>query len=851
MFRTRLAYENWKSKYQYGDESPLETQNRAAKALASVEKKNREYWQDKFLRVLVKFGPNDTPEGLKATLGGRITANIGTAYRATTLLNCFINGPVKNATIKYQRVIPNTDKVIDNEIVTQDTPDSLANIFLTILEQAETLKSEGGYGINFDFIRPRGSIIEGIGIQHPGVIKYMEIWDKVSDVIVQGNNDGYKDLIKNYLDPHSDEGRKARKILKKMARKGAMMGCLSIWHPDIEEFVRAKQTKGVLTKFNISVVVDNKFLKAVEEDDFYDLHFNGVVYKRIKAKDLYELIMQSTYNRAEPGILFFDNMQRNNPLSYLGLINATNPCGEIGGNPYTSTVCLLGSLNLTQYVRKDRTFDWEQYKEDVAVFARMLDNVNDLTDSALPQYKWATKNIRQYGMGVNGLGSALYMMGIAYNSPAAIEFAELVNWWKEEICWRTSALLAEEKGVFPAFNEKFFETEWFTQFTRISEETKALMRKHGVRNGKTTTNPPLGNSSIVCDNVSNGIEPVFMYEYNRTYIADGWPEGLTKDNVTTILKETKQGDATVWQGDFNGVRYHYEPHNRGLCIIETVRDYGYQWVLDNYPDDISSNADYLVTTEQLSVEDHVAIQEVVQRNINQSVSKTANLPNDYPYEDFKKLYLEAGKRGLNGFTTYRSGSMEEVLGKIEKKEEKQELAVITEGLELPDEFVNGPTKVIRKEGQKFYIHFSYLPEDEAMNHAVAMWIHTNHRGDVVAADAAVEKLGKLLTDFGVSQELVETQANKIRNNSTSQKLAKMVSMCLRHNLPLASIVMALENIEGDYISSLITAVRKFLGGQIKDGTKILGRKCGVCESTNLAFESGCSKCLDCGASACG
>ena len=383
MFKTNLARENWESKYQYKNETPLETQIRAAKAVASVEE-NPEEWVDKFLRVLVKFDENDKPVGLKNTFGGRITANIGTDYYGTTLLNCFINGCVTNATIEYERKIPNTEETIKVSYKTEDNGDNLRNIMLTLLEQAETLKSEGGYGVNFGFIRPRGSLIKSIGIRHPGVVHYMGIWDIVANVIVQGDSDGYKDTVENHIKLDED----IQTAIKKQARKGAQMAVLPVWHPDIEEFVRAKQESGKLTKFNISVLVDNKFMDAVMNDDFYELHFQGKVFKKVKAKELYDLIMKSTYNRAEPGILYFDNMQANNPLAYMGDVIATNPCGEIPGNANTSTVCLLGSNNLTQYVNPDRTFDWEQYENDVCLFARMIDNVCDLTKAPLPQYEW-------------------------------------------------------------------------------------------------------------------------------------------------------------------------------------------------------------------------------------------------------------------------------------------------------------------------------------------------------------------------------------------------------------------------------------------------------------------------------
>lgn len=788
--------------------------------------------------------------GLKVTMGGRITANIGTEYTGTTLLNCFINGPVSNAFISYTRKIPT---IGDMKVVrqTQKTPDSLSNIMLTLLEQAETLKSEGGWGMNFDFIRPRSSLIKGVGIRHPGVIAYMELFDKSSDIIVKGDNDGYKDTLEySYISDNLI--RTANE--KKKPRKGAMMGVLSSNHPDISEFVTAKQTPGKLTKFNISILTDEEFMTAVDNDTDYQLWFpdengNKVTYKTVRAVDLYDLIMTSTYNRAEPGVLFGDNMQKNNPLAYLGDLNATNPCGEIGGNPATSTVCLLLSLNLTMYINSKKIFNVELYTSDLATAARMADNINDLTTAPLTQYTWASKNIRQYGMGVNGMGSALYMLGVGYADKEAMAFAELVTSLKEEITWKVSAELAAEKGVFPAYDKEGFEgTHWFTNFTKITENTKNLIRKNGVRNGKTTTQPPLGNSSVICDMVSNGLEPVFMKEYQRTYIADSWPVGLEVGNVKTVLKPTKAGDADVWQGEFAGKTYYYEPHNRGLCIIEPVRDYGYQWVLENYPEEV--DAAYLVTTESLTVDNHMDVQEIFQRNCNQSISKTANLPAGYSFDDFKQLYLKAWKKGLNGFTTYVSGSMESVLSAIEEKAVKGEREIIKSNLKLPDTFVNGDTNIIYKEGQKFYFHFSYLPEDTEKVFPVVIWINTNSTGEIREANGAVKKLGELLLKFEIEEVLISVQREKIKGDSGVTRVSKMISMCLRHNIPIVSIVAALDTLEEVYVTDTIFAVKKFLSEQIVDGEAVLGAVCSACKGTHVVYESGCSLCKDCGNTNC-
>lgn len=882
IFNTSLARQNWQSKYQYGDETPLETFKRIANALSTVEQ-DQEYWYGRFLDMMLKteeIAPGQYAAiGLKNTFGGRITANAGTEYAGTTLMNCFIAGPVQDATVSYKKVVPGTDKFIDVVYQTEG-PDSLKNIMLSLLEQAETLKSEGGYGISFEWIRPRGSVIKGIGIRHPGVIHYMDIWDKVASVIVMGDNDGYKDTVKNYLE--GDEDLAIR--LKKQARKGAQMASLPIWHPDVEEFVRAKQEPGRLTKFNISVMIDDRFMNAVSQDDFYDLWFPEIsdedfsedfrylwdahstddrfyrdtrgrvytkkVYKRVKAKELYDLIIQSTYNRNEPGVLFYDNMQRNNPLAYLGNVNSTNPCGEIGGNPETSTVCLLGSVNLTQYVSNDRVFDWDQLEEDIEVFSRALDNVNDLTNNTLPQYNWATDNVRQYGMGLNGLGSALLMLGIPYNSQEALDFTERVTALKEEVTWRSSARLAEEKGPFPAYNEKFLETNWFTNFTKISEETKQLIRQHGVRNGKTTTNPPLGNSSVISDMVSNGIEPIFMMEYYRTYIVDKWPDGLTRENVKTVLTESMQGDEVVWKGTYEGQDYLYEPHNRGLCVTEPVRDYGYQWVLDNYPQDFNKgNPNYVVTTNELTVEEHVNIQEIVQRNCNQSVSKTNNLPNDYSYERFTNLYFDAWQKGLNGYTTYRDGTMGAVLSKIENTDDDDsDDEQILDDVILPAEFYNGETSVVKREGNKFYIHFSYPTPKK--KRPVAIWITTNTQAPIRHTNQAVNVLLELAKDKGIKKSHIDAVREKIKENTANNRLARAVSFCLRHRIPIVDIVIELDKLEEVYVTDLVFAIKKFLSSYVKDGTSVDGRECSNCGSSNIEYSGGCANCRDCGTSGC-
>jgi ribonucleoside-diphosphate reductase alpha chain len=848
ILKTQLAKEIWRNKYKYNNEDELETQIRVASSLASIEK-NKKYWEEKFLNCLVKFDENKQPLGLKCTTGGRITANIGTSYKNASLFNCYVSNSVKNATIKYIRKVPNTDVKIPVIYESPDTGDDMINIILTLLEQSLTLGSEGGWGTNFSFIRPRGAIIKGIGIEHPGIVKFLEVFDKMADIIVSGNNDGFIPPLKDIT---TIERVKTLGPKKEIIRKGAMMACLSCDHPDIEEFVLAKQKGGRFTKFNFSVLITDDFMNKVAKDENFDLVFDGKIYKTIKAKELYDLIMKSTYNKNEPGVLFYDNMQKNNPLSYLGPVDATNPCGEVPGNSAITTCCLLGSINLTQYITLEREFDWNQYIEDIHVFVRMLDNVNDLQKRDLPAYLWNIKNVRQIGVGLNGFGSMLYMLGVPYNSKKAIDLAEKLNRIKLNECLKASALLAKEKGKAKMFNKNYFKTYYWNNYLKgkLDDQTIKLVKKYGLRNCKLTTSPPLGNSSVLCDNISNGLEPVFTHQYERTYIVSNWPEGLNQDNIKNLLKKIEVADVTCWEGEYNGKFYYYEPHNRGLCIKEKVNDYGYKWILDNYPEEI--NKKYLISSSDLKIDDHINIQLAFQKYIDQAVSKTCIIPNDYPYEDFKNLYKKAWKNGLLGFTTYREGTMESVLSKIEEVKEISEHLVIR-NVRLPKKFINGPCEIIKREGIKYYIHFSYLEEDKEYKFPIAIWLQTNHvfTGEAVYVNRAMRSLENLLTKYEIEDQYIDKLYNKCKNDPPNYKLAKYISMCLRHNLPILDIVLALENLEGDNISTILTAVRKFLSKHIENGTKVKGKKCPACNSEKIIYESGCIKCLDCGEGNCG
>jgi ribonucleoside-diphosphate reductase alpha chain len=430
-FQDAFSKEVWESTYKdHNDTTIDDTMRRIAKAVASVEDTEfqQELWEERFYDMLTDF---------KVTAGGRIYANAGTEWGGTTMLNCFV-APRANYDI-----------------------DSLPAIIDDVFKQAQTLKSEGGWGQNFSWIRPRGAFIGGIGVESPGSVKYMEIYDKVSDVITSGSGTKSKN-----------------KKAKGKIRKGAMMGILDVWHPDIIEFITAKQQPGRLTKFNISVNCTDAFMSKVinviewkkdldnlktlysnnvtedqqkeivilesdiETEDVWSLRFPDTThvgykdnwdgdiatwesmgypvteFRKVSASWLWNLMMESTYNRAEPGIVFLDRANYFDPLSYYHKIIATNPCGEQVLPP--AGVCNLGSVNLTQFVLADGSgFDLEQIEKYVVYTVRFLDNVNSLSNAPLPEYVDSMQNKRRIGVGILGWGSALFMLKVRFGSEQA------------------------------------------------------------------------------------------------------------------------------------------------------------------------------------------------------------------------------------------------------------------------------------------------------------------------------------------------------------------------------------------------------------------------------------------------
>ena len=497
-------------------------------------------------------------EDFKFLPAGRIVAGAGTGRRVT-LFNCFVMG---------------------------DIEDDLGSIFSHLREAALTMQQGGGIGYDFSTLRPKGAVVRGVSADASGPLSFMDVWDSM-----------------------------CRTIMSAGSRRGAMMATMRCDHPDIEAFIAAKREPGRLRNFNLSVLVTDAFMAAVDADADWPLVFAGQTYRTIKAQALWDSIMRATYDYAEPGVLFIDRINARNNLYYCEAIHSTNPCAEQPLPPYGA--CLLGSVNLARLVRDPFTpaahLDEAALAELVGTAVRMMDNTIDASGFPLEEQRQEAYAKRRIGLGLTGLADALMMVGQRYGSDQAAETAGRWAGLVSRAAYLTSADLAAEKGAFPLFDRDAYMAG--ESIRDLDPDVQASIARQGIRNALLTSIAPTGTISLLADNVSSGIEPVFAHSYTRKVTErDGSKrEELVEDYAVRLYRTRFGADAIL--------------------------------------------PDTFVTAQTLTPAEHIKMQAALQRHVDSAISKTVNVPEDIDFESFQQVYKDAYRQGCKGCTTYRPNAI--------------------------------------------------------------------------------------------------------------------------------------------------------------------------------------------------
>ncbi|UAB87829.1 adenosylcobalamin-dependent ribonucleoside-diphosphate reductase [Ruegeria sp. SCSIO 43209] len=700
-------------------------------------------------------------EDFKYLPAGRITAGAGTA-RQVTLFNCFVMGTI---------------------------PDSMGGIFDMLKEAALTMQQGGGIGYDFSTIRPRGADVKGVAADASGPLSFMDVWDAM-----------------------------CRTIMSAGSRRGAMMATMRCDHPDIEQFITAKSDPARLRMFNMSVLVTDPFMEAVKADGPWDLVFDGKVYHTVQARDLWNKIMQATYDYAEPGVIFIDRINQANNLNYVETISATNPCGEQPLPPYGA--CLLGSINLARLVAEPfedaAHLDEEALQELVATAVRMMDNVVDASKFPLAEQEAEAQDKRRIGLGVTGLADALLMLGLRYGSDEAARQTER---WLHAIAraaYLASVDLAREKGAFPLFDaEKYLASGTMQQ---MDDDVRDAIREHGIRNALLTSIAPTGTISLYAGNVSSGIEPVFAYAYTRKV--------LQKDGSRTE---------------------------------EEVVDYAVQMWRDKFGD--AELPEYFVNAQTLSPSHHVKMQAAAQKWIDSSISKTINCPEDISFDAFKDVYMQAWDQGCKGCTTYRPN---DVTGSVLSVSESDDKA--------PGESADAPHEV---DGGEVVYMSEPLDRPQSLEGSTykLKWPDSEHAIYLTINDIVI---GGRRRPFEVF-----INSKNMEHYAWTLALTRMISAVFRRGGDVSFVVEELKAVfdprggawvKGKYIPSILAAIGGvieqhmvnigFLEGegmglksdpqaQVVNMDAPRGKACPSCGQFDMVMIEGCMTCRSCGHSKCG
>lgn len=566
-FKTPIAEEIWDIKYRLKEQDGTPIDQTVQDTWMRVAKDLARAEKEPELWVNKFYG---VLENFSFIPAGRINAGAGTD-RNVTLFNCFVMNTIE---------------------------DDLEAIYDNLKEAAVTMQQGGGIGYDFSTLRPKGAPVKGVAAEASGPLTFMDVWDASCKTIMSAG-----------------------------VRRGAMMATMRVDHPDIFDFVEAKRDSARLRMFNLSVLVTDDFMKAVENNEKFPLQFGGKIYRYVSAKGLWDKIMSSTYEYAEPGVIFIDRINQDNNLNYCETIAATNPCGEQPLPPYGA--CLLGSINMLTMLNDDYSLNQEKLRYTIYMAVRMMDNVVDVSKFPLKEQEVEAKNKRRIGLGVTGLADALALAGIKYGTDEAAVWVESVMKFISVESYKASIELAKEKGSFPLLDvDKFLDSG---NMKKMPEDVREGVRKYGIRNALLTSIAPTGTISLYAGNVSSGIEPIFALEYERK----------------------------VMQKD-------------GSKVTQDVVDYAVdKYRRDNpYADKLP---DSFVTAQTLHPLEHVKMQAAAQKWVDSSISKTINCPEDISFDDFKDVYLQAWKSGCKGCTTYRPNDITgSVLSAKESKKPEQE-----------------------------------------------------------------------------------------------------------------------------------------------------------------------------------
>jgi ribonucleoside-diphosphate reductase alpha chain len=764
-FDTAIARQIWDMKYRFKSVDGT-----------AIDQNVQDTWR-RVARALaaVEARPGDWEDrffkalsGFSFLPAGRINAGAGTG-RNVTLFNCFVMGTI---------------------------PDSIDGIFEALKEAAVSMQQGGGIGYDFSTIRPKGAEVKGVAADASGPLSFMDVWDSM-----------------------------CRTILSAGSRRGAMMATLRCDHPDIEDFITAKRDSARLRMFNLSVLITDAFMAAVKADQPWELKFAGKVWREVRARDLWRTIMQSTFDYAEPGVIFIDRMNKANNLSYIETIAATNSCSEQPLPPYGA--CLLGSLNLTRFVRDPFTpqaqLDLAAIDAIVPVAVRILDNAIDASRMPLPQQYEEARAKRRIGLGVTGLADALAMLGLTYGDDAAV--AATGDWLKRiaHASYDASVELAREKGAFPLFDAEPYLASGNMQ--AMDPDLRQKIREHGIRNALLTSIAPTGTISLYAGNVSSGIEPIFAFAYTRKVLQkDGSKSEEEVVDHAVRLWRTMRGDAPL--------------------------------------------PDCFVNAQTLPPQAHVRMQAAAQAWIDSSISKTINCPEDIGFDEFSDLYMQAYDQGCKGCTTYRPNP---VTG-----------SVLTVSDPKPAEPVALPSPVQIPAAGQAGAEVVYLTEPLERPAALEgqtyklRWPGSEHALYITINDTTVNGRRRPFEVF--------INSKNMESFAWTLALTRMVSAVFRRGGDVSFVVEELKAVfdprggawvDGRYIPSILAAI----GGAIEQHLVAIGfipgaglgvtqdsglapismavdegprgASCPSCGSFAVKMQEGCLACTDCGHSKCG